>query len=288
MKILKFAALCSLIAIMTLSCTDKGTNSGEDTGKLSVTPTTLNFGTALTALPFVITNKTSDEVSYSIVESCDWLSCNPIDGEINDESDAIIVTVTRPAEDGDYEASVWVRSDADTIEVKINMSVGTTAEANWFGTLSITLNQDWPGDNIFSEYNDIITIMCNFIVSGSEVTGTGAATRYCTVSDGDCTVTGVTAPEFDVGISGTVEDGNLVFYAVPIGAEGTEVIIHLMCDDDPMEVPGMDLLESQVLTLSVEVSVPLQNAAGNGGSGTSNIGEDPEFTYNYSIVIYEN
>jgi hypothetical protein len=101
-------------------------------------------------------------------------------------------------------------------------------------------------------------------------------------------VTGVTAPSFDVAISGTVASGNLVFHVYMTDAIGDDVTISLLCDDDPVDVPHMGLLESAILAQDVEVTVPMENAGGGGGSGTSTIGEDPEFTYNYSIVIYEN
>ena len=67
----------------------------------------------------------------------------------------------------------------------------------------------------------------------------------------------------------------------------TDVVISLMCDDDPATVPGLGYLESYVLTENVDVSVPMIDGGGGGGSGTSDIGEDPEFDYSYSVTIYE-
>ena len=287
MKILKFFCACVLSALVVLSCTDKGTESSGKTTLLKVTPTRLDFGAAITTLPIVIKNNTADEVSYTILEYSDWLSCDPTDGEVNSESDVISVTVDRPAAPGDYDAYLWVLTDEDTIVVDVDMTVGTVSGTGYFGTLIITLDQTWPGDNIFSNYHDIIAINFTLDVIGSSVVGTGSATRSCTVSDGDCTVTGVTAPSFNVAISGVAGGGVLVFNAIPTSPMSTDVVISLMCDDDPATVPGQGLLESYVLTENVDVSVPMIDGGGGGGSGTSDIGEDPEFDYSYSVTIYE-
>lgn len=287
MKPLKTIPFFIIIAVFFISCSDNGSDSRENPKTLKISPKLLDFGNVLSTMSFTITNNTDEMASYTITDDRDWITCNPTNGTIDTETDAVSVTIERIGDPGNRSGTIKVATDVDTLEIEVRMIIAGYAGDYYSGTLEINITQSWPDDNIFSEYSDDIAIDFTLIVSDQYVAGTGTATRSCSVVEGTCTLIGITAPSFVVAITGTVSEGYLDFYAIPTNAMSTDVTINMMCDDDPVTIPHMGLLESYVLTQNVLVHVAGQDGATGSGSGTSDIGEDPEFDYTYGVEIHE-
>jgi hypothetical protein len=83
-----------------ISLTAGQTSSGDVTLKpikpvLTVSTTTLDFGTATTILPIEIRNTGKGELNWSIVEDLTWLSVNPATGKTTTELSSISITIDR-------------------------------------------------------------------------------------------------------------------------------------------------------------------------------------------------
>jgi len=113
--------------------------------EMSVSTTSLNFGTSSASLTFNITNSGCGSLTWSVSEALSWLSVSPISGTTTTESDQITVTVNRSAlACGTNSGTISVSSDggSQTISVSAQKNdpvlVVSTTSLN-FGTSSASL-----------------------------------------------------------------------------------------------------------------------------------------------------
>ena len=65
------------------------------TPELSVSVTSLSFGTSSSSLTFNITNSGIGILTWSIISTASWITVNPTSGSTENESDVVTVTVDR-------------------------------------------------------------------------------------------------------------------------------------------------------------------------------------------------
>lgn len=108
------------------------TSSGNDP-ILSVSPTTLNFGTSQTSMTFTVSNSGGGTLNWSAAENPDetWItSVSPGSGSLNaGEEDIVTVTVDRTGlADGSYTGTISVTSNGGNQDVTVNMTVSSQAD----------------------------------------------------------------------------------------------------------------------------------------------------------------
>jgi len=93
--------------------------------KLSVTPTSLDFGKYATSLPFTISNTSEGTLDWKITENADWItSLTPTSGLTTTESTSVTVNVSRKGKDlGDYEESISISSNGGSATIIVKMIV---------------------------------------------------------------------------------------------------------------------------------------------------------------------
>jgi len=93
---------------------------------LSVTPTLLDFGSSLTALPFSVQNAGGGTLSWSASEQVDWITgLSPSAGNLGmGASQTVTVNISRLGKaPGSYMGKVQVASNAGSSEVEVRMTV---------------------------------------------------------------------------------------------------------------------------------------------------------------------
>ena len=154
---------------------------------LSLSMTTLDFGSGDTEKTFSITNSGGGTLEWSITDDQDWLSVSPTSGSTTTESETVTVTVNRSGQsDGSYSGTITVQPNvgsAKSISVQMivpppelsistaTLDFGSTEDENSFtisntggGTLTwtITVDQNWlttlPNSGETSAETDQITV----------------------------------------------------------------------------------------------------------------------------------
>lgn len=96
----------------------------EANPQLSVTPTSLDFGTDDTEKTIDIKNNGSGSLSWSLTEDIEWLTVDVLSGEVSSETDQVVLTINREGMDpGKYTAEITISSDAGDKTVSITMEV---------------------------------------------------------------------------------------------------------------------------------------------------------------------
>ncbi len=96
---------------------------------LSVTPTSIDFGSTATSLTFQAWNSAGGTLNYTIAESAAWLSCTPASGTSTGEHDTVTCAASRTGlSDGPYTAPITVsgQSPIAAVTVAVSMSVTST------------------------------------------------------------------------------------------------------------------------------------------------------------------
>ncbi len=158
-----------------------------NTGNLSVSQNSLDFGNETTNLTFDIANTGNAPLKWQIAEDVTWLSCNPTSGTIHEgEKSSVVVTVNRNGlERGNYAQTIAISSDGGSTIITVNMAVqgltiSLSPEELDFGstTTSMELNLTNTGSGNISytltPSNDWIKL--------SRSTGTFTKTENITVS----------------------------------------------------------------------------------------------------------
>lgn len=158
-----------------------------NTGTLSLSQNSLDFGNDATTLTFDVVNKGNAPLKWQIAEDAAWLTCNPTSGTTQEgEKSSVVVTVNRNGlERGNYAQTIAVSSDGGSSVIIVNMAVqgltiSLSPEELDFGstTTSMELNLTNTGSgNIsytLSPSNDWIKL--------SRTTGTFTKTENITVS----------------------------------------------------------------------------------------------------------
>lgn len=158
-----------------------------NTGSLSVSQNTLDFGNETTTLTFDIKNTGNAPLNWQIAEDASWLTCNPTSGITQEgEKSSVIVTVDRNGlERGNYAQSIAVSSDGGSAVIIVNMSVqgltiSLSPEELDFGptTTSMELNLTNTGGGNIS----YTLTPSNSWIKLSRTTGTFTKTENITVS----------------------------------------------------------------------------------------------------------
>ena len=158
--------------------------------ELSLSGTSLDFGSEDTEKTFSITNSGDGTLEWSITDDQDWLSVSPSSGSTTTESETITVTVDRSGlSDGSYSGTITIQPNvgsAKSISVQMviptpelsistsSLDFGSTEDENSFtisntggGTLTwtISLDQNWltalPSSGETSSETDQITVRVN-------------------------------------------------------------------------------------------------------------------------------
>jgi len=94
------------------------------TPELSVSATSLSFGTSSTNLTFTISNTGVGTLTWSIISSSNWITINPTSGSTESESDVVTVTVDRTGMNyGNYYETITIASNTNSKTVDIIMTV---------------------------------------------------------------------------------------------------------------------------------------------------------------------
>ncbi|OQX83402.1 hypothetical protein B6D60_10535, partial [candidate division KSB1 bacterium 4484_87] len=98
-------------------------SASKEVPDLSVTPTSLDFGSNETIKTFSLKNDGSGTLSWTITDNKDWISVTPTQGSTTDETEAISVTVDRSnLAAGSYTGQVTITSNGGTETVAITAS----------------------------------------------------------------------------------------------------------------------------------------------------------------------
>ena len=92
---------------------------------VDITPSSLNFGTTQNQLSITITNKGAEETSWSLdLGSCQWLSANPISGQIGaGKTQAIIFSVDRSLLQKDETAVVTLSAFGNSYPINVSCAI---------------------------------------------------------------------------------------------------------------------------------------------------------------------
>ena len=92
------------------------------TPELSVSVTSLHFGSTSTSLPFTITNTGEGTLEWSAIENADWLSINPASGSLGSDQASVAVQVDRSGlSPGDFSESITISSNGGSAVILVNM-----------------------------------------------------------------------------------------------------------------------------------------------------------------------
>lgn len=175
-------------------------------------------------------------------------------------------------------------SKGGTIEKKLTIRLG---EKEWYGTLTLTVNQPWDDATLFTSFSDTMTIelFFNFDVAGT-VTGSGGGSHSARFGPGDeCSLAGLNAPGFDITLAGTLdaEGVSLGLYSDNLVVTGTFTCPE---DDYSYSIP-MGMLINAILAQHVKLNFPLEVGATDSGSGSEDFGDDKPMTYSYTFELKE-
>lgn len=158
-----------------------------NTGILSVSQNSLDFGNETTTLTFDIQNTGSAPLKWQIAEDVSWISCNPTSGTTQEgEKSSVVVTVNRNGlERGNYVQTIAISSDGGSSVITVNMKVqgltiSLSPEELDFGstTTSMELNLTNTGSGNIS----YTLTPSNEWIKLSRTTGTFTKTENITVS----------------------------------------------------------------------------------------------------------
>ena len=91
---------------------------------LSVTPTSLDFGTITTQASFNITNSGAGILNWTISESISWLELNKSSGTTTTETDQVSATINRTGiSPGSYSGTISISSDGGNKTINVTMEV---------------------------------------------------------------------------------------------------------------------------------------------------------------------
>jgi len=92
--------------------------------QLSVSVTSLDFGSTSSSLPFTISNTGEGALEWSVSENSDWISVNPTSGNTTDNQSSVTVSVSRTGLDpGDFSETVTITSNGGSATIQINLTV---------------------------------------------------------------------------------------------------------------------------------------------------------------------
>ncbi|MBQ0056414.1 MAG: carboxypeptidase regulatory-like domain-containing protein [Bacteroidales bacterium] len=158
-----------------------------NTGVLSISQNSLDFGNETSTLIFDVINVGSAPLNWQITEDVTWISCNPTSGTTQDgEKSSVVVTVNRNGlERGNYAQTIAVSSDGGSSVIIVNMAVQGLAvslspEELDFG--SITTSMELNLTNTGSGSISYTITPSNDWIKLSRTTGTFTKTENITVS----------------------------------------------------------------------------------------------------------
>ncbi|MCK4346800.1 MAG: hypothetical protein KAX05_16075, partial [Bacteroidales bacterium] len=131
----------------------------------------LDFGLDLTSLSFSISNTGKGKLTYHLIPSQDWITADPVFGDVTDETDDITVTIDKTGlSDSIYKETIEIISGVsqDTIYVYLNGLMDI--DLNYYKVVTIG-TQTWMAENLNTGN------MINY--PGSEATDNGMIEKYC-------------------------------------------------------------------------------------------------------------
>jgi len=153
------------------------------TPQLSVSTTSLDFGTSSTSIPFTISNSgEGTTLDWTVSENSDWITVNPASGSITNNQASVTVSVDRTGLDaGDYSESISVSSNGGSSTITVTM----TTEGPVVVVSNNSLNFGSTTENMtFSITNGgVETLNYNIIYSASWLTVNPASGSATTETD---------------------------------------------------------------------------------------------------------
>ena len=100
---------------------------GYNSNTMTVSPTTVDFGTSSASKSITIYNSGSSSISYEISNNCAWLQVNPTMGVIGASSSKVVtLSLNRSALSGNSNTTLQVRNVTDGSVVSVYVSASTT------------------------------------------------------------------------------------------------------------------------------------------------------------------
>ncbi len=168
-----------------------------DEPTLSITPTSLDFGSSETTLPFDVANAGSGDLTWSVTDNQGWITTSPSSGT---NYGSVNVSVSRNGlSTGDYSGTVTVSSNGGTGGVAVLMNVPadepptavTLADPTGITSNSIVLTWSRSSDTDFAAYqlyydtspavtenSTLATTITDNNLNSHTVTGLSAITTY--------------------------------------------------------------------------------------------------------------
>lgn len=201
-------------------------------------------------------------------------------------------TVYRAPEDAEPQA-VTVQVHNRCLDEQTSQHVSATGAIEltrcdgFGGELIARFAQAWPDDHLYSSFDDELSILFTFEVdeASGRIVGRGTGLHRAEVSPGQCQVTSVDAPPFEVALLGQASEEQLVFAIVPTDPASFRIDIHLRCDDTPIDVPGYGYLLASIMGQDILFTLPRGRSGYATGYGTEGFGEDPPFDYEWNIAF---
>lgn len=122
---------------------------------LSVTPSTLDFGSEETQLSLTISNSGNGDLNWSATSGQEWITLDKLSGTINTTLVDILVTVDRTGlEPSTYNGSISIQSNGGNINISIIMTILEETNFiehfdnlnNWANTTNSTYDDAWVID----------------------------------------------------------------------------------------------------------------------------------------------
>ncbi|MBI9066091.1 MAG: carboxypeptidase regulatory-like domain-containing protein [Salinivirgaceae bacterium] len=126
--------------------------------ELEISVTSLDFGSNENSLPVAITNNGKGSLEWSIAESVEWLSVNPVSGKVTTDVNNIVITVNRSGlEQGNYQQSISIVSNGGNATISVIMKVEGGALAVFPNDISIAADASTASFQITNSGTEAIT-----------------------------------------------------------------------------------------------------------------------------------
>jgi hypothetical protein len=144
--------------------------------QMSISPTSLDFGSSATSLTFNITNAGSGSFNWSISDDQSWITVSPTSGTTTSETDQITVTVSRGSlSTGSYSGTITITPSVGSAQtVSVSMQVGSSGQPN----LTIYTGSGSTNTYTYNTSTHILTVTWSIINSSTVTAGAFRAGLY--------------------------------------------------------------------------------------------------------------
>jgi len=167
-----------------------------------------------------------------------------------------------------------------TATASTQISVG-----GWTGTINMSFYHA-VGD-IYESFSDNIVI--DFVITSADVGfyGDGTGSHSVNIVPGECSVTGITAPDFPAMVVGTVNGEYFDFVVMPNSQPEFPLSFTLLCNEEQITIPVYSPLLGTIMGLDMQCHVERVDGATDSGSGSSDFGEDMPIDWSFEVVLHQ-